>query len=79
MNVLWYYKEKIIVSDVKYIIMSSPRKPVGEMKSSLLEAGRQLASFLRSLDKRVVMAISGDLSHTYPTDCQDPLYLPDPR
>ncbi len=59
--------------------MSSPRIPLGDMKARLLEAGRHLASFIESLDKRVVVAISGDLSHTYSTDCQNPLYLADPR
>ncbi|KAI8489082.1 hypothetical protein Bbelb_333060 [Branchiostoma belcheri] len=42
--------------------------------------GGALSAFVDSLsDTRVVLAISGDLSHTHPHSCDDPLYQPNPR
>ncbi len=44
---------------------------------SRLLVGSALSEFVDRLEERVAMVISGDLSHTYHTDCVDPLYLPD--
>lgn len=44
-----------------------------------LNVGACLAEFADGLSEKVVIAVSGDLSHHHPTDCEDPLYLPDPR
>ena len=41
--------------------------------------GRSIAKFLRALDQCVLYVSSGDLAHTHETDCQLPLYLPDPK
>jgi len=60
--------------------MAQDTKPrAGCIEEWRLDIGRKLASFAESLDEKVVVVISGDLSHCHPTDCTDPLYLPDPR
>ena len=38
-----------------------------------------ISTFLRGLDQRVLYVSSGDLAHNHKTDCQNELYLPDPR
>ena len=68
------------LSDPKYLVMAQDTKPrAGCIEEWRLDIGRKLASFAESLDEKVVVVISGDLSHCHPTDCTDPLYLPDPR
>jgi aromatic ring-opening dioxygenase LigB subunit len=37
-----------------------------------------MRKFFEKLSERVFFVVSGDLSHTHPTDCQDPLYMPNP-
>jgi len=67
-------------SDPKYLVMAEDAKPrAGCIEDWRLGIGRKLASFAESLDEKVVVVISGDLSHCHPTDCTAPLYLPSPR
>ena len=66
-------------ADTKYLIMCQGKLPHTLDEERHLKLGATLGNFLESLDKRVVLAISGDLSHTYSHNCTDPLYLPDPR
>ena len=66
-------------ADTKYLIMSQGNLPPSLDEERCLKLGATLGGFLESLDKRVVLAISNDLSHTYSHNCTDPLYLPDPR
>ena len=73
------------VLDVKYIITSQPKQekqPKAVQGSDLdliMNTGRALHSFVSESEKRIVVAISSDMGHTFHTDCTDPLYLPDPR
>ena len=68
------------LSDPKYLIMAQDIKPrVGCIEDWRLDIGRKLASFAESLEEKVVVMISGDLSHCHPTDCTDPMYLPNSR
>ena len=50
----------------------------GSLDDWRLQIGKQLADFVESLPLKVVIVISGDLAHCHPTDCSDPLYLPNP-
>ena len=50
-----------------------------DVRKEQLELGKEIYEFAQNLDKKVVIAISGDLSHKHPTDCKLALYLPDPR
>jgi len=60
--------------------MAEDIKPrAGCIEEWRLNIGRKLASFAESLDQKVVVVLSGDLSHCHPTDCTNPLYMPSPR
>ena len=37
-----------------------------------------MQKFFDNLTERVVFVVSGDLSHVHPSDCPDPLYMPNP-
>ena len=70
---------------MKYVITVQP-KPVKRVRvigqpilDLRMNTGRALYKFISNSEKRIVMAISGDLGHAFDTDCTDPLYLPDPR
>jgi len=63
--------------DVKYIVMAQDRKPRADcIEDWRLNIGQRLAAFAEGLEEKVVVVISGDLSHCHPTDCTDALYLP---
>ena len=66
---------------VKVVITSNPTNKMRGLKtlSETAHMGRSIAKFLRALDQRVLYVVSCDLAHTHETDCQLPLYLPDPR
>lgn len=40
--------------------------------------GASIRDFFEKIEERVVFVVSGDLSHTHPTNCKIPLYLPNP-
>jgi len=69
-----------ILLEPKYLLMAQDTKPrVGLVEEWRLNIGRKLASFAESLEEKVVILMSGDLSHCHPTDCTNPLYLPSSR
>jgi len=75
-----WYMQKYLKKDPQYIIMSNDLKPrTTELETFRLNAGRVLSEFVRGLEEKVLVVISGDLSHYHPTDCKDPIYLPDPH
>jgi len=60
--------------------MAEDMKPrAGSLEDWRLGIGRKLASFAESLEEKVVVIISGDLSHCHATDCTDPMYLPNSK
>lgn len=71
-----------IQEPLKYIIITPPSKTkpnaVEERKNSLLQFGASIRDFFEKIEERVVFVVSGDLSHTHPTNCKIPLYLPNP-
>ena len=78
---LWYLEREFKKSkqQPKYVILSQSmrRENIGQEKMLI---GKSLAKFIKSIDARVVLAVSGDLSHTHTHSYGDiPLYLPDPR
>jgi len=75
-----WYMQRYLKTDPKYIIMSNDlRARTTELEQFRLDTGRVLSDFVRSLEEKVLVVISGDLSHYHPTDCKDPIYLPDPN
>ncbi|XP_066291853.1 uncharacterized protein [Branchiostoma lanceolatum] len=76
---LWFI-QKNLRNPVKYLIISQSLLRGEEALKQRLSVGRALSAFIDSLsDTRVVMAISGDLAHTHPHSCDNPLYQPNPR
>jgi len=68
------------LSDPKYLVMAEDIKPrAGCVEDWRLNIGGKLATFAERLQEKVVVMISGDLSHCHPTNCTDALYLPSPR
>jgi len=75
---IWYL-QKYLKKDPPYLIISNDLSSrITELEQFRLEAGRVLSEFVRELQEKVLVVISGDLSHFHPTDCKDPMYLPDP-
>ena len=77
-----YFLQDFTRAGVKVVIISSPNNKVEGFKSlsETAHIGNAIAKFLRALDERVLyVASGGDLAHAHETDCQLPLYLPDPR
>ena len=74
------------LEEPKFVIVSEYRQeelgvPV-QVDEQRLENGRSLARFIVNEvaeDVRVAVVISGDVSHTYETDCKEPQYLPRDR
>ncbi|XP_078691410.1 uncharacterized protein LOC144921881 [Branchiostoma floridae x Branchiostoma belcheri] len=76
---LWFI-QKNLKNPTKYLIISQSLLRGEEAVKQRVCLGRALSAFFDSLsDTRVVLAISGDLSHTHPHSCDDPLYQPNPR
>ncbi|XP_028415640.1 uncharacterized protein LOC114539004 [Dendronephthya gigantea] len=78
---LWYLEREFKKSkqQPKYVILSQSMRR-GNMGEDKLVIGKSLAKFLKKIETRVVLAVSGDLSHTHAHSyCDIPLYLPDPR
>ena len=79
----WYSTNvclRTCLSDPKYLVMAEDIKPrAGCVEDWRLDIGQKLASFAESLQEKVVVVISGDLSHCHATNCTDMLYLPSPR
>ncbi len=77
---LWFL-QKFTLAGVRVVIFSNPRNRMRNAcsLSDGSSVGRSVATFLRGLEQRVLYVVSGDLAHTHETDCQLPLYLPDPR
>ena len=74
---LWFV-DKAVSGDMKYLIVSMPRPGVtaAKLPRECQRIGESVAGFIAQLKQRVAVVISGDLSHTHPTDCNIPLYLP---
>ena len=77
---LWFV-HKAVSSDVKYVIVSMKRPFLKDGDDEIhmdkcQRLGAIVTSFLAQLKQKVAVVISGDLSHTHPTDCNMPLYLP---
>ena len=71
------YFKQLCVADVKFVIMTSPRqKRVDSIDESLVKQGSSLADFINMEPRRIVMVISGDLSHMYQYDCTEDWYTP---
>lgn len=77
---LWFLQE-FLSAGINVVIFSLPLNLGGSVdpKSQEARIGNSIATFLRCLNKRVLYVVSGDLAHTHDTDCEIPLYLPDPR
>ena len=78
---LWYLERQFKKSgkQPKYAILSQSLKK-GDFLQEKMAIGASLERFLSKVDKRVVFAVSGDLSHAHSHSYSDiPLYLPDPR
>ena len=63
---LWFFKDRQL--NLEYIILSQPLRRFEYTKSMILESislGYNLKKFFESIDKRVVLTISADLSHTH--------------
>ena len=80
---MWFLQDLMSAGEkeVKVVIFTNP---VNKVKGptplpSAANIGRSIATFLRQLDQRVLYVTSGDLAHNHKTDCQNELYLPDPR
>jgi len=72
-----WYMQKYLTNNPKYIIMSNDLKErTTELEQFRLDTGRVLSDFVRSLEEKVLVVISGDLAHYHPTDVEDPIYLP---
>ncbi|KAI6645997.1 hypothetical protein LOD99_13250 [Oopsacas minuta] len=77
---IWFLKE-ITKIGVKVVIFSNPIHFVKGLApvSERVQIGRSIGKFIRNLPHKVLYVVSGDLAHTHKTDCELPLYLPDPR
>ena len=77
---LWFLKETTNAG-VKVVIFTNPTNLVKGLApvSERVKIGLSIGEFIRGLSRRVLYVVSGDLAHTHKTDCQLPLYLPDPR
>ncbi|XP_078609570.1 uncharacterized protein LOC144880947 [Branchiostoma floridae x Branchiostoma japonicum] len=76
---LWFI-QKNLRNPAKYLIISQSLLRGEEAVKQRVSVGRALSGFIDSLsDTRVVVAISGDLAHTHPHSCDNPLYQPNPR
>ena len=78
---VWYLEQqfKKLTQQPKYVILSQSMKR-GDLSNDKMAIGKSLAKFVDKVDARVVVAVSGDLSHTHAHGHADiPLYLPDPR
>ena len=78
---LWYLEQQFKKSgqQPKYVIMSQSLKK-NDFRQDKMAIGESLGKFISKVDKRVVFAVSGDLSHAHSHGFTDiPLYLPDPR
>ncbi len=77
---LWFLKQ-LTEAGIKVVIFSNPRNQMRgpSLLSEESRIGASVATFLRGLEQRVLYVVSGDLAHRHETDCQLPLYLPDPR
>ena len=80
---MWFLQDLMSTGgkEVKVVIFTNP---VNKMRGPTLlpsraNIGRSIATFMRGLDQRVLYVVSGDLAHNHKTDCQNDLYLPDPR
>ncbi|MEJ2251196.1 MAG: hypothetical protein P8Y97_16280 [Candidatus Lokiarchaeota archaeon] len=63
---LWFLKD--LPSNPEYVILSQPLRRSENTKDMISESislGNNLKKFFESTDKRVVIIISGDLSHTH--------------
>ena len=70
----------IVFLEPKYVIMANDSRPHSlNVESWRLDMGALLSKFIDGLTEKVVVIISGDLSHHHPTDCDNPLYMPDSR
>lgn len=70
----------LIFIETKYIITTDDLKPpTFSVEEWRLNAGKRLAEFLAKIPEKVVVAACGDLAHFHPTDCPEPVYMPDPR
>ena len=75
-----YFLQDFTKAGVKVVIISNPRNKIPfKALSDTDHLGHSIAKYLRGLKQRVLYVVSGDLAHTHQTDCQLPLYLPDPR
>ena len=77
-----YFLQDFTKAGVKVVITSNPRGKMIEGLEALSKTshlGRSMAKFLGGLDQRILYVVSCDLAHIHETDCQLPLYLPDPR
>lgn len=64
----------------KAVIMASPRptKRLDHMNEQQVQIGQSLSKMIASDPKRIVILISGDLSHMYDYECTEDYYTPDP-
>jgi len=68
-----------VALDTKFVIMAQDTLPrTGVIDDFRLDIGKKLAAFVDGLTEKVLVVISGDLSHAHSTDVTDPLYLPAP-
>lgn len=62
---------------MKCVIMSSPRgRAIDHVTNEATAQGAALADFVRRDSRRVLLVISGDLSHMYQYDCTENWYTP---
>ena len=74
---MWRKTLSKFVAEVKFIILTSPRpKRVDRIEEDLMKQGSVLADFISTDARRIVMVISGDLSHMYQYDCTEDWYTP---
>lgn len=67
---LWFVEKNVDSGKIKYIITSfTDGEPAEDM-------GRALHEFISTLEERVAVVISGDLSHRHKSDCDIPRYMP---
>ena len=67
---LWFVEKNVDSGKIKYIIISfTDGGPAEDM-------GKALHEFISTLEERVAVVISGDLSHRHKSDCDIPRYMP---
>ena len=80
---MWFLQDLMSAGgkEVKVVIFTYPVNKVRgpTLLPCMANIGRSIATFLRGLGERVLYVVSGDLAHNHRTDCQNELYLPDPR